>query len=138
MFNRRTRNSFFIRGENPKYAEVADYWSPDNPTSDVPRPGFVEGAYQPNSFDVEDGTHLRLKNVRLTYNFPVEKIGWEGVKNMSLYASGTNLLLFSDFRLIDPESSSYGRNGVGNLAQGFSNGEYPNARVLSLGLNVTF
>jgi TonB-linked SusC/RagA family outer membrane protein len=138
VFNRRTRNSFFIRGENPKYAEVADYWSPDNPTSDVPRPGFVEGAYQPNSFDVEDGTHLRLKNVRLTYNLPVEKIGWEGVKNMSLYASGTNLLLFSDFRLIDPESSSYGRNGVGNLAQGFSNGEYPNARVLSLGLNVTF
>ncbi|WP_212748474.1 TonB-dependent receptor [Maribacter algarum] len=138
VFNRRTRNSFFIRGELPKYAEVADYWSADNPTSDVPRPGFVEGAYQPNSFDVEDGTHLRLKNVRLTYNFPVEKMGWNGVKNMSLYATGTNLLLFSDFRLIDPESSSYGRNGLGNLAQGFSNGEYPNARVLSLGLNVTF
>ena len=138
VFNRRTRNSFFIRGELPKYAEVADYWSPDNPTSDVPSPGFVEGAYQPNSFDVEDGSHLRLKNVRLTYNFPVDKIGWNSVKNMSLYASGTNLLLFSDFRLIDPESSSYGRNGLGNLAQGFSNGEYPNARVLSLGLNVTF
>lgn len=138
VFNRRTRNSFFIRGELPKYAEVANYWSPDNPTSDVPRPGFVEGAYQPNSFDVEDGTHLRLKNVKLTYNFPVEKIGWNGVKNMSLYATGTNLLLFSDFRLVDPESSSYGRSGLGNLAQGFSNGEYPNARVLSLGLNVTF
>ena len=138
VFNRRTRNSFFIRGELPKYAEVADYWSADNPTSDIPRPGFVEGAYQPNSFDVEDGSHLRLKNVRLTYNIPVEKMGWNGVKNMSLYASGTNLLLFSDFRLIDPESSSYGRSGLGNLAQGFSNGEYPNARILSLGLNVTF
>ena len=138
VFNRRTRNSFFIRGELPKYAEVANYWSPENPTSDVPRPGFVEGAYQPNSFDVEDGSHLRLKNVRLTYNLPVEKMGWDGVKNMSIYASGTNLLLFSDFRLIDPESSSYGRSGLGNLAQGFSNGEYPNARILSLGLNVTF
>ena len=138
VYNLRTRNSFFIRGELPKYAEVANYWSPDNPTSDIPRPGFVEGAYQPNSFEIEDGTHLRLKNVRLTYNFPVEKIGWNGVKNMSIYASGTNLLLLSDFRLIDPESSRFGRDGLGNIAQGFSAGEYPNARVLSLGLNVTF
>lgn len=138
VYNLRTRNSFFIRGELPKYAEVADFWSPQNPDSDIPRPGFVEGAYQPNSFDVEDGTHLRLKNVRFTYNFPVEKMGWKGVKDMSVYANGTNLLLLSDFRLIDPETSAFGNQGLGNLAQGFSRGEYPNARVISLGLNVTF
>jgi len=138
VYNLRSRTGFFIRGENPKYAEAANYWSPDNPTSDVPRPGFVEGAYQPNSFDVEDGSHLRLKNVRLTYNLPVEKMGWNGVKDMSIYASGTNLLLLSDFRLIDPETSRFGSSGLGNIAQGFANGEYPPARILSLGLNITF
>tara|TARA_R110002096_G_scaffold158404_1_gene323712 strand:- start:24 stop:2996 length:2973 start_codon:yes stop_codon:yes gene_type:complete len=110
VFNTRTRTNFFIRGEVPKYAEVANYWSPENPNSDIPRPGFVEGAYVPNSVDVEDGSHLRLKNVRLTYNLPVDKMGWNGVKNMSIYATGTNLLLFSDFRLIDPETSQYGRD----------------------------
>lgn len=138
VYNLRTRNSFFIRGELPKYAEVANYWSPQNPNSDIPRPGFVEGAYQPNSFEVEDGTHLRLKNVRFTYNIPVEKMGWKNVKDMSIYANGTNLLLLSDFRLIDPETSAFGNQGLGNLAQGFSRGEYPNARVISLGFNVTF
>ena len=138
VYNLRSRTGFFIRGEVPKYAEVANYWSPQNPTSDIPRPGFVEGAYQPNSYDVEDGSHLRLKNVRFTYNLPVEEIGWKGVKNMSIYASGTNLLLFSDFRLIDPETNAFGNQDLGNLAQGFSRGEYPNARVLSLGFNVTF
>ncbi len=135
VFNTRTRTNFFIRGEVPKYAEVANYWSPENPNSDIPRPGFVEGAYVPNSVDVEDGSHLRLKNVRLTYNLPVNKIGWDGVKNMSIYASGTNLLLLSDFRLIDPETSRFGRD---NIRQGFSGGEYPNTQVLTLGLNVTF
>ncbi|PWH84622.1 TonB-dependent receptor [Algibacter marinivivus] len=135
VFNTRTRTNFFIRGEVPKYAEVADYWSPQNPTSDIPSPGFVEGAYVPNSFDVEDGSHLRLKNVRFTYHLPVDKMGLKGVKDMSIYASGTNLLLLSDFRLIDPETSQYGRS---NIRQGFAGGEYPNARVLSLGLNVTF
>lgn len=138
VYNLRTRNSFFIRGELPKYAEVANYWSPQNPTSDIPRPGFVEGAYQPNSYDVEDGSHLRLKNVRFTYNLPIEKFGWKGVENMSIYASGTNLLLFSNFRLIDPETNAFGNQGLGNLAQGFSRGEYPNARIISLGFNVTF
>jgi len=138
VYNLRTRNSFFIRGELPKYAEVANYWSPENPTSDIPRPGFVEGAYQPNSHDVEDGTHLRLKNVRFSYNLPIEKFGWENVESMSIYASGTNLLLLSNFRLIDPETNAFGSQGLGNLAQGFSRGEYPNARVISLGFNVTF
>ncbi len=138
VFNLRTRTSYFTRGEVPKYAEVANYWSPQNPTSDIPRPGLTEGDYQPNSFDVEDGSHLRLKNVRFTYNFPIEKMGWKGVKDMSIYANGTNLLLLSDFRLIDPETNAFGNQGLGNLAQGFSNGEYPNARVISLGFNVTF
>jgi len=138
VFNTRTRTNLFIRGEVPKYAEAANHWSVDNPNSDIPRPGFVEGAYVPNSVDVEDGSHLRLKNVRLAYNLPVDQMGWKNVKNMSIYASGTNLLLLSDFRLIDPETSRYGRSGLGNIAQGFAGGEYPNASVISLGLNVTF
>lgn len=138
VWNLRTRGNYFIRGENPKYAEIADRWSPDNPTSDIPRAGLIEGSYFPSSVDVEDGSHLRLKTATLTYNFPVDKLGWNGIKNMSVYASGTNLLLLSDFRLIDPETSRFGRSGLGNIAQGFSNGEYPNAKVISLGLNVTF
>ncbi|MFV9551398.1 SusC/RagA family TonB-linked outer membrane protein [Algibacter sp. PT7-4] len=138
VFNTRTRTNYFIRGEVPKYAEAANYWSPENPTSNVPRPGLLEGDYVPNSFDVEDGSHLRLKNVKFTYHLPVEKMGWKGVKDMSIYASGTNLLLLSDFRLIDPETSQYGSSDLGNLAQGFAGGEYPNASVISLGLNVTF
>lgn len=138
VYNLRTRENYFIRGELPKYAEIADRWSLDNPTSNIPRAGLVEGSYVPNSVDVEDGSHLRLKNVRLAYNLPVDQMGWKGVKSMSVYVSGTNLLLLSNFRLIDPETSRFGSSGLGNIAQGFSRGEYPNAKVLSLGLNVTF
>ncbi|MGB3150781.1 MAG: TonB-dependent receptor [Maribacter sp.] len=139
VYNLRTRGNFFTRGENPKYAEIADRWTPDNPTSDIPRAGS-DGVTQivSSSEDVEDGSHLRLRTARLTYNLPVDKLGWDSVKNMSIYFTGTNLLLLSDFRLIDPETSRFGRTGLGNVAQGFSNGEYPNAQVLTLGLNITF
>ncbi|MGB3150820.1 MAG: TonB-dependent receptor, partial [Maribacter sp.] len=139
VFNLRTRGNFFTRGENPKYEEVVNRWTPDNPTSDIPRAGS-DGVAQivPSSQDVEDGSHLRLRTARLTYNVPTDLLGDKGVKNMALYFTGTNLLLLSDFRLIDPETSSFGREGLGNIAQGFSSGEYPNARVLTLGLNITF
>ncbi len=139
VYNLRTRGNFWTRGENPKYAEIADRWTPENPTSDIPRAGHDGiSITQPSSYDVEDGSHLRLKTATLTYNFPIDRLGWKRVQKMSVYASGTNLLLFSDFRLIDPETSRYGRSGLGNIAQGFSNGEYPNAKVLTLGVNVTF
>lgn len=139
VYNLRTRGNYFTRGENPKYAEIADRWTPDNPTSDIPRAGSdAVTQIVSSSEDVEDGSHLRLRTARLTYNLPVQELGWKSIKNMSLYFTGTNLLLISDFRLIDPETSRFGRTGLGNVAQGFSNGEYPNAQVLTLGLNVTF
>lgn len=139
VYNLRSRGNYFTRGENPKFAAIADRWTLDNPTSDIPRAGSDAVTTIPsNSGYVEDGSHLRLKTARLTYHLPVDKLGWNGVENMSVYVSGTNLLLLSDFTLIDPETSRYGRNGLGNIAQGFSNGEYPNARVISFGLNATF
>ncbi len=139
VYNLRTRGNFFQRGENTKYIEIADRWTPENPTSDIPRAGaYAFSTIYPSSYDVEDGSHLRLKTATLTYNFPIDKMGLKGIKSLSVYASGTNLLLISNFRLIDPETSAYGRTGLGNVYQGFSNGEYPNAKVLSLGLNVTF
>ena len=136
VYNLRTRNNYFTRGEFPKYAETVNRWTPENPTSDIPNTAAIFENF-PSSADVEDGSHLRLKTVTLTYNLPVQKLG-NSIKSMSIYASGTNLLLFSNFRLIDPETSAFGRDGLGNIAQGFSNGEYPNAKVLSLGINVTF
>ncbi|GAB3654666.1 TonB-dependent receptor [Echinicola sediminis] len=139
VYNLRTRNSFFSRGEVPKYAEMVNRWTPENPTSDIPRAGSdAVTNISSNSEFVEDGSHLRLKTVRLVYNMPVQKMGIKSVNRMSVYFSGSNLFLASGFRLIDPESSRYGTTGVGNIAQGFSNGEYPNPRVLTLGVNVTF
>lgn len=139
VYNLRTRNHYFNRGETTKFAELADRWTPDNPTSNIPRAGADSVTNTPpNSEYVEDGSHLRLKTARIAYNLPVEKMGLNSLKNATIYFSGSNLLLISDFRLIDPESSRFGRDGLGNIAQGYNDGSYPNPRVLTLGLNVTF
>jgi len=137
VFNRLTTFAFFGRAEKTKYAEVLNRWTPENPTSDIPRAGAVEAASEVknNSEMVEDGSHIRLKNVMLTYDLPVQKWGLEKFSNISLYFSGNNLLIFSKFRLTDPETSMFGRS---NIALGFSEGEYPTSRVLSLGIKASF
>lgn len=137
VYNLRMRNHYFNRGETTKFADLANRWTPENPTSDVPRAGSdAVTTNLSNTEYVEDGSHLRLKTLRLAYNFSPRAI--KGIGNATIYFTGTNLLLFSNFRLIDPETSRFGRSGLGNIAQGYSDGEYPNPRILTLGLNATF
>lgn len=136
VYNSLTQSAFFGRPEANKYVETLDRWTPDNPESDVPRAGTVAtlASVYSNSKMVEDGSHLRLKNVRLSYGLPVERWGWANFKNLNVYVSGTNLLLLSNFRLFDPETSQY---GTSNLNLGFSRGEYPYGRTLTLGVQAT-
>ena len=117
--NSRTVTHFFGRPGAPKYAETLNRWTPENPTSDIPRAGAMEalGEIPNNSEFIEDGSHLRLKTVRLGYNMPMEEWGVKGIKNLNIYFVGSNLLLMSDFRLLDPEVSQF---GTGNVTQGFA------------------
>ena len=136
VYNLNLRNNYFNRGETVKFGDLRNRWTVDNPTSDIPRAGADSVTNTPsNSEYVEDGSHIRLKTLRLAYNLPVDKMGLDGVKNATVYFSGTNLLLFSKTRLIDPEASAFGRS---NIAQGYISAQYPNPRVITLGLNVTF
>ncbi|MDP2527067.1 SusC/RagA family TonB-linked outer membrane protein [Maribacter dokdonensis] len=139
VYNLRMRNHYFNRGETVKFGDLRDRWTVNNPTSNIPRAGADTVTNTPsNSEYVEDGSHLRLKTVRLAYNFPTDKIGLDGFKKATIYLSGSNLLLFSNTRLIEPEASNFGRTGLGNIAQGYLDANYPNPRVITLGVNVTF
>ena len=121
VFNLRMRNHYFNRGEAVKFGDLRNRWTPENPTSNIPRAGGDSVTNTPiNSEYVEDGSHIRLKTVRLAYNFPTEQI-FKGVKNATVYVSGANLLLFSKTRLIEPEAKNFneGNNQFGNIALGF-------------------
>lgn len=138
VYNLSMRNHYFNRGETVKFGDLRDRWTESNTTSDIPRAGADSVTNTPpNSEYVEDGSHLRLKTIRFAYNVPTERV-YKGFKNATVSLSGTNLLLFSNTRLIEPEASNFGRSGIGNIAQGYLSGQYPNPRVVTLGLNVTF
>lgn len=85
-----------------------------------------------SDFWIEDGSFIRLRNIKLTYNLPTElcrKIKLNGV-SVSLY--GNNLLTWTKYKGFDPEF------GGDVLDFGIDNGRYPRKKELGFGLNVNF
>lgn len=111
-------------------------WTPSNPTND---PRYVNISYgsetnqflQPNSAIVEDGSYIRLKNVSLGYNLPLQNV--KGINSARVYVTATNLFTITDYSGFDPEVNIRGGN---NLAQGVDFAAYPRAQTLTLGVQI--
>lgn len=74
---------------------------------------------------MRNASFLRLKQLEFGYTIPKQITGKIGMNNLRFYVSGTNLLLFSKFKMWDVEMAG---NGLG----------YPIQRVVNFGLNFTF
>jgi TonB-linked outer membrane protein, SusC/RagA family len=85
---------------------------------------------------VEDGSFLRLRNIQLQYSVPTQKLGWNWLRNLQIYASGQNLLTFTKYSWWDPEVNSQG--GANSTAQGIDHYSYPTSKTVTLGLKVGF
>ncbi len=64
LFNEYAGRAFFGRSTDNLYKEVLDRWTPQNPTSDIPRAGntIAVGDIRSSTALVEDGSHLRLED----------------------------------------------------------------------------
>jgi TonB-linked SusC/RagA family outer membrane protein len=84
---------------------------------------------------LEDGSYIRLSSATLGYNLNISKINW--IKSLRLYVSGSNLFVITKYSGYDPDvSSPADMNEVRSL--GIDNINYPKARTVLFGLNVTF
>ena len=142
-----------IRLEDPYEGtsiRLLDRWTEDNQDTDVP--AFIDDITRRNanlvskvslgSGDggrlqryVEDGSYVRLKNITLGYSVPSSLINRIGLTKIRAYVSGTNLITLTKYTGYDPEVSAYN----GNDAQiGVDLSNYPTARTITFGIDVTF
>ncbi|MFC0186600.1 hypothetical protein ACFFJX_30850 [Pseudarcicella hirudinis] len=118
-----------------QFASYANRWTPDNPTSDIPRVGGTNGiAAGYSSRTVEDGSYLRLKTVALGYNVDSKFTRRLHLKSLRFFVSGQNLVTWTNYSGMDPEVNTY--RSV--LTPGFDFSAYPRARTFAFGINVTF
>jgi TonB-linked SusC/RagA family outer membrane protein len=113
-------------------------WTENNRNTDIPRAGIGTGSIRNSTRFVEDGSYLRVKSVTLSYNVntsPLEKIG---INKLSVYATGQNLLTWTNYSGYDPEVNAYAIAGGKGTEIGIDYGTYPQSRTIILGLNVSF
>ena len=90
---------------------------------------------------IEDGSYLRVKSVRLAYNFPLEQWGLNVFDYAQIFVSGTNLLTFTKYTGLDPEMNTRGTDSqsIGSrLQMGHDQSGYPNAKNYTVGLRLSF
>lgn len=98
---------------------------------------------QANDKYLQSAAYLRLKNVTVSYTFPIALTHKIGIERLMLYVSGENLLTFTPLhkyaKNFDPEvigaGDPDGWNPVGSAGDGYS---YPMMKSVSFGVNVSF
>jgi TonB-linked SusC/RagA family outer membrane protein len=90
---------------------------------------------QPNSWFVEDGSYMRLRNLSLSYSLGnVLKVKW--AKQLTVTLSGRNLITFTKYRGLDPESTSVGSNDNNGPVRGIDSFGFPNVKSYQAGLTI--
>lgn len=88
---------------------------------------------------LHDASFIRLRNIRLGYDIPVDLISRLGVSRLQIYASGQNLLTFTKFPGWDPEVFSAGGDQQrANASPGSIGYSLPQVKTFLVGLNVRF
>ena len=119
-----------IEGGNTTYNQttaVQNRWTYEGQRTDMPKACYTNSDDWRNNerFSdrwIEDGSYLKLKNVRLTYTVPFRN---EFLQGLRVWGEANNVFTLTKYYGTDPESSS--RNSV--LYQGIDTG------LLSLGRN---
>lgn len=116
-----------------KYRGVLARWTGEGSTNDPrnPRYSFTDANsnIRVSSRYVEDGSFIRLKNLQLGYTFPSANRK-RLFSSMRAYVQARNLFTLTNYSGLDPEIAG------GILDTGVDRGAYPQARTISIGLDI--
>ncbi|TKT92959.1 TonB-dependent receptor [Dyadobacter frigoris] len=134
-------NKFFGEGGGARdaarviFASNNDRWQKPGDVTDVPRPDGVNvNNYRDGgSRWLEDGSFLRLRSLNLGYTIPKTFTSKLRIETLRLFLQGANLLTFTKYTGLDPESSA---SSAANQ-QGIDLGTPPQPRSIQVGLNIT-
>ncbi|WP_316824416.1 TonB-dependent receptor [Pedobacter miscanthi] len=135
-------NNYFLEGGGTRDANRAmdvyqlDRWQKPGDITNMPRLTAYGQNYtlSPTSRNIEDGSFLRLSNVTLGYNLPKDFIKKARMASVRIYASGSNLWLWTKYKGPDPEINVSSSATV----LGYDLGTPPVPRTFQIGANITF
>lgn len=118
------KNSNYVRGIN--------YWTPENPSNEYTRLGYVNNAV--SYFTKAD--YLRIQDINLSYQFPAKITDKIGIQGLRTYLNVQNLYTFSSAKKFTANLEY--RNNEGVETYSLDSDIYPSQRAFILGVNLTF
>lgn len=95
---------------------------------ELPR-GYIAGAYAVEEWRIDNGSYVKLREVSLSYSLGKVKF----FKDLTISASGRNLLSFDKYKGYDPEVNAGGQS---TILRGIDFGAIPIPRTFTLGVQV--
>ena len=111
---------------------VLNYWTKPGDTGVVPKPvaGAPSQSYRPSTFNIQDGSYTRIKDITLSYSLPENALKAIRMKGIRIYVSALNPYTFHNVKnVMDPEL------GVLGYTMGAS---HPMTKSIVGGIEVTF
>jgi len=138
IFNAMRYYTYSLSSVTQKSVDVLNYWTPTNTNTTMPRLNGNDLNDNMRFSDryVEDGSHLRLKTLQIGYALPptvAKKIFMTGLR---IFISSDNLLTFTKYSGADPEIGQLTASNT--LSRGIDLGNYPQAKTVVAGINITF
>ncbi|HMQ45959.1 MAG TPA: TonB-dependent receptor [Saprospiraceae bacterium] len=108
-----------------------------NPDTDLPRPTTNDNNRNNRMSDrfIEDGSYIRIQNVRLGYTLPTAFTQKFRIQHLKLYVNAQNLYTITNYSGYDPEIGAFNQDP---LLQNVDMGRYPSPRLITFGLDVDF
>ena len=132
-------NSGMNNGSLTPTVDVLEYWQKEGDAAHTKYARFdVEDGsnqgqwnhYRTSDANVYKGDYLAFREFKVAYNFSHKLLNKARIQKCQIYLSGQNLYCWSQYPGYMTEYSSSNRN--------LNDGNYPQPRIFTLGLNITF
>lgn len=113
---------------------VLDAWTPTHTNTRVPALTVSDNNNETrmSTYYVEDGSYLKLKYIKLKYDFPTAWTKKFGASALSIFGQVENLFTITSYSGLDPELP------LGDYGARVDSAPYPIARTFSMGVNLNF
>ncbi|WP_210488127.1 SusC/RagA family TonB-linked outer membrane protein [Rufibacter aurantiacus] len=127
--NRNTRYG----NENYDQEFYDNRWTGPGSSNTYPSANLTGNNLDPNSFYVESGDYIRIRNLQLGYNFPTAMVNRWKMQGLRIFLNAQNPITIFDYNGFSPEVG-----GPTPIDFGIDRNVYPLSATYNLGLNVTF
>lgn len=131
-----TRSNYSSTGATPPPQIIRDAWHRPGDITMVPDPktgSSIGNTREVSSRYIENGSFIRLRNVKISYSLPRKWISPIGIQRVAMFVQGDNLATLTNYSYFDPEMAFNDP-----LRMGIESNRVPRKNALLFGLNVNF